>query len=236
MPSAWSSRARTCCWWTTPSCAARPAARSWTWPAPPAQQGLLRLGGAPVRFPNVYGIDMPTQSELIATGRNDEEIARAIGADSLVYQDLHDMQQAVRDINPKLSRFERPASTASMLRATSPPSTWLAWASPVANRARKAGPAACSSTWATPPATPDASVWWQEKCRPSGRHLLRGTERLLRDIRPPPSTRFRVSPPGASDTAASRTRTGGTAVPCAGTGCRRPCCGPFPSGAPAHAP
>lgn len=60
----------------------------------------------PVRFPNVYGIDMPTQSELIATGRTDEEIARAIGADSLVYQDLHDMQQAVRDINPKLTRFE----------------------------------------------------------------------------------------------------------------------------------
>lgn len=60
----------------------------------------------PVRFPNVYGIDMPTQSELIATGRSDEEIARAIGADSLIYQDLQDMQQAVRDINPKLSRFE----------------------------------------------------------------------------------------------------------------------------------
>lgn len=60
----------------------------------------------PVRFPNVYGIDMPTQSELIATGRSDEEIACAIGADSLVYQDLHDMQQAVRDLNPKLSRFE----------------------------------------------------------------------------------------------------------------------------------
>ena len=60
----------------------------------------------PVRYPNVYGIDMPTQQELIATGRSDEEIARAIGADSLVYQDLEDMQQAVRDINPALSRFE----------------------------------------------------------------------------------------------------------------------------------
>jgi amidophosphoribosyltransferase len=60
----------------------------------------------PVRFPNVYGIDMPTQSELIATGRSDEEIARAIGADNLVYQDLHDMQQSVRDLNPRLSRFE----------------------------------------------------------------------------------------------------------------------------------
>ena len=60
----------------------------------------------PVRFPNVYGIDMPTQQELIATGRSDEEIARTIGADALVYQDLRDMQQAVRDVNPALSRFE----------------------------------------------------------------------------------------------------------------------------------
>ncbi|MGE8641254.1 MAG: amidophosphoribosyltransferase, partial [Achromobacter sp.] len=60
----------------------------------------------PVRFPNVYGIDMPTQSELIATGRSDEEIARAIGADSLIYQDLADMQQSVRDLNPKMQRFE----------------------------------------------------------------------------------------------------------------------------------
>src|SRR3546814_8450346 len=60
----------------------------------------------PVRYPNVYGIDMPTQSELIATGRSDEEIARTIGADGLIYQDLQDMQQAVTDINPALARFE----------------------------------------------------------------------------------------------------------------------------------
>jgi amidophosphoribosyltransferase len=60
----------------------------------------------PVRFPNVYGIDMPTQNELIATGRSDKDIARTIGADHLVHQDLHDMQQSVRDINPTLSRFE----------------------------------------------------------------------------------------------------------------------------------
>jgi len=60
----------------------------------------------PVRFPNVYGIDMPTQKELIATGRTDEEIARAIGVDGLIYQDLEDMQQSVRDLNPALSRFE----------------------------------------------------------------------------------------------------------------------------------
>jgi amidophosphoribosyltransferase len=60
----------------------------------------------PVRFPNVYGIDMPTQQELIATGRGEDEIARLIGADALVYQDLNDMQQAVRKMNPALTRFE----------------------------------------------------------------------------------------------------------------------------------
>jgi glutamine phosphoribosylpyrophosphate amidotransferase len=48
----------------------------------------------PVRYPNVYGIDMPTRGELIATDRNDEEIAREIGADALVYQD-HRSPQAV---------------------------------------------------------------------------------------------------------------------------------------------
>ncbi|WP_019939112.1 amidophosphoribosyltransferase [Bordetella sp. FB-8] len=60
----------------------------------------------PVRFPNVYGIDMPTPQELIATGRSDEEIARTIGVDGLIYQDLSDLQQAIRDLNPALQRVE----------------------------------------------------------------------------------------------------------------------------------
>ncbi len=60
----------------------------------------------PVRYPNVYGIDMPTPSELIAYGRTDEEIAQVIGADALVYQDIDDMQQAVRDMNPALANFD----------------------------------------------------------------------------------------------------------------------------------
>ncbi len=49
----------------------------------------------PVRYPNVYGIDMPAASELIGHNRNEEEIARAIGADWLVYQDLPDLIEAV---------------------------------------------------------------------------------------------------------------------------------------------
>jgi amidophosphoribosyltransferase len=60
----------------------------------------------PVRYPNVYGIDMPTRSELIATGRDDDEIAREIGADWLVYQDLEDLKACVRELNPALTSFE----------------------------------------------------------------------------------------------------------------------------------
>jgi amidophosphoribosyltransferase len=71
-----------------------------------ANKVFFASAAPPVRYPNVYGIDMPTRDELIATGRSDDGIARAIGADALVYQDLHDMQQAVRDFNPALSRFE----------------------------------------------------------------------------------------------------------------------------------
>ena len=53
-----------------------------------------------VRFPNVYGIDMPTQTELIATGRDTEQVAHEIGADGLVYQELSDLEQSIRDLNP----------------------------------------------------------------------------------------------------------------------------------------
>ena len=60
----------------------------------------------PVRFPNVYGIDMPTRGELIAHGRTDEEIRLAIGADALIYQSVAAMKQSVRDIAPALREFE----------------------------------------------------------------------------------------------------------------------------------
>jgi amidophosphoribosyltransferase len=60
----------------------------------------------PVRYPNVYGIDMPTPGELIANGRSDDEIRRAIGADALVYQNIESMKRSVTDVNPRLTRFE----------------------------------------------------------------------------------------------------------------------------------
>lgn len=60
----------------------------------------------PVRFPNVYGIDMPTRAELIATGRSDEEIAREIGADALIYQNIDAMKNAITRIRPDLTLFD----------------------------------------------------------------------------------------------------------------------------------
>jgi amidophosphoribosyltransferase len=60
----------------------------------------------PVRFPNVYGIDMPSRSELIATGRTDEEIGLEIGSDGLIYQDLEDLKAAVRQANPEIKDFD----------------------------------------------------------------------------------------------------------------------------------
>jgi amidophosphoribosyltransferase len=60
----------------------------------------------PVRFPNVYGIDMPTRNELLANGRTDAEIAQEIGADAVIYQDLSDLIAAVRSVNPAIEEFD----------------------------------------------------------------------------------------------------------------------------------
>ncbi|NLC35171.1 MAG: amidophosphoribosyltransferase [Alcaligenaceae bacterium] len=59
-----------------------------------------------VRFPNLYGIDMPVQTDLIAHGRDTDEVSHVIGADGLVYQNLDDLEQSIRDLNPAISRFE----------------------------------------------------------------------------------------------------------------------------------
>ena len=60
----------------------------------------------PVRYPNVYGIDMPIESDLVAHDRNTTEICREIGADYLIFQDLDDLEQSVREGNPDITNFE----------------------------------------------------------------------------------------------------------------------------------
>ena len=71
-----------------------------------ARKVFFASASPPVRFPNVYGIDMPSSKELIANGRNDADIAREIGADRLIYQDLEALIDACRSVNPKVRNFE----------------------------------------------------------------------------------------------------------------------------------
>ena len=71
-----------------------------------ARKVYFASAAPPVRFPNVYGIDMPTREELIASQRNDEEIALEIGCDELIYQDLAALIDDVRSVNPAVKKFE----------------------------------------------------------------------------------------------------------------------------------
>ena len=71
-----------------------------------ARKVYFASASPPVRFANVYSIDMPTRSELIAAFRSDEEICREIGADALIYQDLDSLKAAVRAVNPDIAQFE----------------------------------------------------------------------------------------------------------------------------------
>lgn len=71
-----------------------------------AKKVFFASAAPPVRFPNVYGIDMPTKQELLATGRTEQEIANEIGADAVIYQDLESLIAAVREVNPRLKQFE----------------------------------------------------------------------------------------------------------------------------------
>jgi amidophosphoribosyltransferase len=71
-----------------------------------ARKVYFASAAPPVRFPNVYGIDMPSPRELIATGRSDEEICREIGADKIIYQDLADLKASVSKANPAINSFD----------------------------------------------------------------------------------------------------------------------------------
>ena len=71
-----------------------------------AKRVIFASAAPPVKYPNVYGIDMPTRNELIAYGRTEEEVCREITADALVYQDIDAMKRSITDVNPLLKKFE----------------------------------------------------------------------------------------------------------------------------------
>ncbi|CAA2107758.1 amidophosphoribosyltransferase [Variovorax paradoxus] len=71
-----------------------------------ARKVYLASAAPPVRYPNVYGIDMPTKGELVAHDRTVEEIRELIGCDALIYQDVDAMKRAIGSLNPKLAGFD----------------------------------------------------------------------------------------------------------------------------------
>ncbi|MDD1626349.1 MAG: amidophosphoribosyltransferase, partial [Methylococcaceae bacterium] len=71
-----------------------------------AKKVYFASAAPPVRYPNVYGIDMPAAHELIAHNRTEDEVCEAIGADRLIYQDLDDLIEAVRKGNPNIQHFD----------------------------------------------------------------------------------------------------------------------------------
>ncbi len=71
-----------------------------------ARKVYFASASPPVRFPNVYGIDMPAADELIAHDRTDDEVQQALGADWLIYQDLDDLIDAVQKGNSAITQFD----------------------------------------------------------------------------------------------------------------------------------
>jgi amidophosphoribosyltransferase len=71
-----------------------------------ANKVYMASAAPPVKYPNVYGIDMPTPEELIASGRTMEEIRDFIGADALIYQDVDAMKRVVGKLNTGVCSFE----------------------------------------------------------------------------------------------------------------------------------
>ena len=71
-----------------------------------ASKVYLASAAPPVRYPNVYGIDMPTQTELVAHSRSVEEIRQIIGCDALIYQDLESLKTAIHELNPAIQNMD----------------------------------------------------------------------------------------------------------------------------------
>jgi len=71
-----------------------------------ARKVYMASAAPPVRYPNVYGIDMPTKEELVAHGRTVEEIRELIGCDALIYQEVAGMKQAIGKLNPAIKDFD----------------------------------------------------------------------------------------------------------------------------------
>ncbi|HPY41017.1 MAG TPA: amidophosphoribosyltransferase, partial [Thiolinea sp.] len=71
-----------------------------------AKKVYFASASPPIRYPNIYGIDMPAAKELIAHDRTEEEVAKAIGVDRLFYLPLEDLVASIQRGNPRLRSFD----------------------------------------------------------------------------------------------------------------------------------
>ena len=80
-----------------------------------AKKVYFASASPPIKFPNIYGIDMPNKKDLIASGKNTNEVCSEIGADKLIYQDLEDLVYAVKAGNKDIKKFETSVFTGEYL-------------------------------------------------------------------------------------------------------------------------
>lgn len=71
-----------------------------------ASKVYLASASPPVRYPNVYGVDMPSRQEFVAHGLTEEEICRTLGADGLIYQSVEDLVAVGQELNPLIRQFD----------------------------------------------------------------------------------------------------------------------------------
>jgi len=85
-----------------------------------ARKVYLASAAPPVRFPNIYGIDMPSPDELVAHGRSEAEIEKLLGCDWLIYQDIADLEAAVAGPKKKLTHFDSSCFTGEYVTGIEP--------------------------------------------------------------------------------------------------------------------
>jgi amidophosphoribosyltransferase len=85
-----------------------------------AKKVYLASAAPPVRYPNIYGIDMPSASELVAHERSEEDVQALLGCDWLIYQDLADLEWAVAEGNEALTRFDASCFTGEYVTGIEP--------------------------------------------------------------------------------------------------------------------
>lgn len=75
----------------------------------------LASASPPVRYPNVYGVDMPTRREFVAYGKTEEEICAELGADGLLYQNIDDLISVGQELNPSIKEYDTSCFTGGAL-------------------------------------------------------------------------------------------------------------------------